>query len=86
MQRGRGAIKADIGGNRARLGARIQCLGFRDLVDEAALGQNIKEIGFIGAHCCYLGGGLVACVGGWCNRSGVGFNQRARTKEVGCWG
>ena len=51
MQRGRGAIESDIGGDRARLRARVQRLGLRDLMDEAALGQDVEKIGFIRAHC-----------------------------------
>ena len=65
MQRGRGAVEADIGGDGAGCGARVERLGLRDLVDEAALGQNVKKIGLIGAHCwaldaaCRLHGAVV---------------------------
>src|SRR5665213_3795528 len=78
MQRSGGAIETDIAGDRPGLGARIQDVGLRHLVDEAALGKNVKEIGLIGAH-----ESLLQRSGrGWCNRSGVkekgfGFGGRA---------
>ena len=80
MQRGRGAIVADIGGDRPGGGARIQDLGFRDLMDESALGQNAEEIGFVGAHgraATLLVVTLSSFWRGWCNRSGAGFNHEA---------
>ena len=78
MQRRRGAIESDIGRDHAGLRARIQRLGLRHLVNEAALGQDVEKIGFIRTHSWVLGQRLVACVGGWCNRSAVGFNNAWR--------
>ena len=83
VQRGRRAVEADIGRDRSGLGARVEVLRLRDLVDEAALGENIKKFGLIGAHGTdhsdgFLDGRgwLIASLGRrWCNRSGQGFNR-----------
>ena len=50
MQRRRGAVEADIGGDGRRTRQRIQRLGLRHLMDEAALGKNVEKIGLVGAH------------------------------------
>ena len=50
MQRRRGAVESDIGGDPRGQRARIQRLGLRDLVDEAPVGEDVEEIGFVGAH------------------------------------
>ena len=47
MQRRRRAVKSDIGGNARLLRQRVQRLGFRDLVNEAAFGQDAQEICFV---------------------------------------
>ncbi len=45
-----GAVEADIGRDRRLARERVQCLGLRDLVNEAPGGENVKEIGLVGAH------------------------------------
>src|SRR5580693_814197 len=50
MQRRRGAVESDIGRDGRLTGERVQRLGLRDLVDEAPAGENVEEIGFVGAH------------------------------------
>ena len=77
MQRGRGAVEADIGGDRPSTRERIERVGLRHLVDEAAARENVKEIGLIAAH------RLCSPSGGWCNRSGAGI-KRGGASTVGC--
>ena len=50
MQRGRGAVETDIGGDRLRFGELVEGVGLRDLVDEAAARQRMQEIGLVAAH------------------------------------
>ena len=50
VQRGGGAVEADIGRDRLRFGELVERVRLRHLVDEATLGQNVKEIGFVAAH------------------------------------
>ncbi len=75
MQRRGRTIESDVGGNGTGLRAGIQGLRLRYLMNKAAVGQDIEKIGFVGAHSGASHRGLVAYVSGWCNRSGVGFNN-----------
>ena len=57
MQRGGGAVEADISGNLpgGRLG--IQNVRLGDLVDKAPFAENVKKVGFIGSHVSSLAPG-----------------------------
>jgi hypothetical protein len=50
MQRGRGAVIADIGGRLSLGGERIEAGEIRALVDKAAFLQHVEEIGLKNAH------------------------------------
>ena len=50
VERRGGAIESDIAGDARRLRQGVECLGFRDLVDEAPRREHAQEFGFIGAH------------------------------------
>jgi len=50
MQRRRGAVEADIAGNRRRTRQRVERLGLGDLMDESSRGEHIEKIGLVGAH------------------------------------
>ena len=52
VQRGRGAVEADIGDELALGGQRIQRLRVGNLMDEAALLQHIQKIRFKSSHLC----------------------------------
>ena len=45
MQRGAGAVEADIGGDAAVAASLVEALGVGGLVDEAAFGQHLEEFG-----------------------------------------
>src|SRR4029453_12982700 len=79
-----GAIESDIARNGSGLCPRIQDVRFGHLMNEPALGKDVKEIRLIGAHWSVLGAALPAA---WCNRSGVGFNKaRAAASMAGLSG
>ena len=44
MQRWRGAVETDIAGDRRLPRQRVERLGLRDLMDEAAVGENVEEV------------------------------------------
>ena len=50
MERRRGAVETDVGRDGRLPGERVQRLGLGDLMDEAPAGENVEEIGFVGAH------------------------------------
>jgi hypothetical protein len=50
MQRGRGAIEADVTGDARGFRQHVEGLGLGNLMDEAPAGQNVEKIGFVGAH------------------------------------
>ena len=50
MQRGGRAVETDIGGDGLRFGELVERVRLGYLMDEAALRQNVQEIGFIAAH------------------------------------
>src|SRR5580658_1017554 len=52
MERGRGAVEADIGGEPRALRQGVEGVGLRNLVDEAAARQHIEKIGLEGRHPC----------------------------------
>ena len=75
MQRRGRAVEADIGGDAAGLGERVEVVGLGDLVDEPPAGEHAQEIGLVNAH-----GNLLRDrpepsrrPGRWCNRSPVRF-------------
>ena len=65
MERGRGAVETDIGRDGRLPGERVQRLGLGDLMDEAPAGENVEEIGLVGAHrsCRKFQGKVAACRG-----------------------
>ena len=68
MQRGRGAVEADIGGDRLAARERVERLGLRDLMDEAAAREDVA-----GNRTCRRSS-AVSCRAGWCHsvrRGGV---------------
>ena len=52
MQRGRGAVIADIGGGLAPGRQGVEAVEIGALVDEATLFQNIQKIRFKCSHLC----------------------------------
>ena len=57
MQRRRRAVVADIGGEAALRGERVEPLRVGALMDEAALLEDAQEVGAEGGHACDLVGG-----------------------------
>jgi hypothetical protein len=52
MQRRRRAVETNISRDGRLPGERVQRLGLGDLMDEAPAGENVEEIGFVGANRC----------------------------------
>ena len=50
VERRRGAIETDIGGDARRFCQSVKRLRLRDLVNESAFAENTQKVGFIGAH------------------------------------
>src|SRR5690242_19186215 len=71
MQRGRGAIEADIAGDGRGTRQPIERLGFRNLMNESSRGEHVEEVGFVGIHRdpAYYDAAQTAQRRGWCNRS-----------------
>src|ERR1700692_478901 len=83
MERRRGAVETNISRDGRLPGERVQRLGLGDLVDKTPAGENVEEIGFIGAHRYPA----QLCRGSpprrrWCNRSGAWFNSTTRPAGV----
>ena len=85
MQRRRGAVEADIGDELALLRQRIQRLGVRNLMNEAAVLQHIEKIRF---KCSHLSGALIILVLRYLQQfmepCGIGCRRRARCGIIRC--
>jgi hypothetical protein len=50
MERGGGGVEADIAADRPRRRGGVEPLGIRDLMDEAALVEDVEEVGSVPGH------------------------------------
>ncbi len=75
MQARCGGVEADIGGDRALCGARIEPGRVRELMNEAPARQHVEKFGFVGAH--GLSSRLIASLGPVVYQVGAGIQRMA---------